>query len=160
MAEGATWGGAPPRRPRKSPILPTLQGYQTVWLTPDVVAGLTLLAIAIPEQMATAKLANMPASTGLYAFIAGSLLIALFGASRQLSAGADSTIAPVVASGVITVAAIGTPQYQHLVSFLALVVGVVILAVGLLRLGWIADFISTPVVTGILAGIGIEILVR
>ncbi len=161
MAEPAPMGGgAAPARRRKSPILPSLQGYQSAWLTPDVVAGLTLLAIAIPEQMATAKLANMPASTGLYAFIAGSLLIAFLGASRQLSTGADSTIAPVIASGVVVVAAIGTTQYQHLVSFLALVVGVLILVVGLLRLGWIADFISTPVVTGILAGIGIEILVR
>jgi SulP family sulfate permease len=53
------------------PLLPTLRGYHTAWLGPDVLAGLTLVAIAVPEQMATARLANMPAVAGLYAFIAG-----------------------------------------------------------------------------------------
>ncbi|HEU5002119.1 MAG TPA: SulP family inorganic anion transporter [Actinomycetota bacterium] len=159
MGEGTTkpGGGKPARR---LPILPTLQGYQTAWLTPDCIAGLTLLAIAVPEQMATARLAVMPAITGLYAFVAGSLMIAVLGGSRQMSVGADSTIAPVFAAGVAAVAVAGTTQYQHLVTFLALIVGAVLLAVGLLRLGWIADFISTPVVTGILAGIAVEIVVR
>ena len=110
--------------------------------------------------MATARLINMPAVAGLYAFIAGSLLFALLGRSPQVSVGADSTIAPVVAAGVATVAALGTPSYTHLVSFMALMVGVLVIAVGLLRLGWIAEFLSTPVITGVLAGIAIEILVR
>jgi SulP family sulfate permease len=147
-------------RARKLSLLPTLQGYQASWLSDDLIAGLTLAAIAVPEQMATARLVSMPALTGLYAFIAGSLLIAAFGASRQMSVGADSTIAPVVAAGVVTVAAVGTPQYQHLVACLAIAVGAILVLAGLLKLGWIADFISTPVVTGILAGIAVEILVR
>ena len=147
-------------RGRTLPLLLTLQGYQASWLSDDVIAGLTLAAIAVPEQMATARLANMPALTGLYAFIAGSLMIAAFGASRQMSVGADSTIAPVVAAGVVTVAAVGTPQYQHLVACMAIAVGAILVLAGLLKLGWIADFISTPVVTGILAGIAVEILVR
>ena len=141
-------------------LLPTLQGYPPAWLSPDIVAGLTLLAIAVPEQMATARLAFMPAPAGLYAFVAGSLMIALFGATGQMSVGADSTIAPVVATGVATVAVAGSPHYQHVVAATALAVGVMLLVVGLLRLGWVADFISAPVVTGILAGIGLEILVR
>jgi len=149
--------GARARRPAP---FPTLQGYESAWLGLDIIAGLTLVAIAVPEQMATARLANMPAIAGLYAFVAGSLMIALLGASRQMSVGADSTIAPVVAAGVATVAAVGTPEYQHLVTFLALVIGVVLVLIGLFKLGWIADFISTPVVTGILAGIAIEILMR
>ena len=62
-------------RARRLPLFPTLQNYQTSWLTGDVIAGLTLVAIAIPEQMATARLANMPALTGLYAFVVGSLMI-------------------------------------------------------------------------------------
>lgn len=144
----------------ESPLLPTLKGYQRSWLGPDVLAGLTLVAIAVPEQMATARLVNMPAVAGLYAFIAGSLLFALLGRSAQVSVGADSTIAPVVAAGVATVAAVGTPSYTHLVSFLALVVGILVIAVGLLRLGWIAEFLSTPVITGVLAGIAVEIVVR
>jgi sulfate permease, SulP family len=141
-------------------IAPTIRDYQASWLVADVLAGLTLVAIAVPEQMATARLANMPAVAGLYAFIAGSLMFALLGVSRQLSVGADSTIAPVLAAGVAAVAAVGTPRYLHLVSFLALMVGALVIAVGLLRLGWIASFLSTPVVTGVLAGIAVEIVVR
>lgn len=141
-------------------ILPTLHRYQRSWLGPDVLAGLTLVAIAVPEQMATARLAGMPAVTGLYAFIAGSLLFALLGRSGPVSVGADSTIAPVIFAGVVAIAAVGSPHYIHLVSLLALMVGVIVIVVGLLRLGWISEFLSTPVVTGVLAGIAIEILVR
>ena len=81
------------------PVLPTLQGYKLSWLTADITAGLTLVAIVIPEQMATAHLANMPAVAGFYAFIAGSLLFALFGRHPRMSVGGDSTIAPVFAAG-------------------------------------------------------------
>ena len=92
----------------------------------DVVAGLTLVAIAVPEQMATARLVNMPAVAGLYAFVAGSLLYALIGCNSRMSVGADSTIAPVLAAGVAAVAAVGTPRYAHLVSLLALIVGALV----------------------------------
>ena len=142
------------------PILPTLRGYQVSWLGPDVLAGLTLVAIVVPEQMATARLAGTPTVAGLYAFVAGSLVFALLGRGRQISVGADSTIAPIIAAGVAGVAVVGTSQYTHLVSFLALMVGVLVLAVGLLRLGWISELFSTPVITGVLAGIAVEIVVR
>ncbi len=141
-------------------IPPTLRGYRRSWLGPDVLAGLTLAAIAVPEQMATARLAGMPAVAGLYAFLAGSVLFAVLGRSGQMSVGADSTIAPVLAAGVAELAAAGTPRYAHLVSFLALMAGALLIAVGLLRLGWIGEFLSTPVVTGVLAGIAVQILVR
>ena len=140
-------------------IFPNLRGYQTSWLWPDVVAGLTLVAIAVPEQIATAKLAYMPAAAALYAFIAGSLLFAILGRSAQMSVGADSTIAPILAAGVAGLAVAGTARYIHLVSFLTLMVGAVMIASGLLRLGWISDFLSTPVITGVLAGIAIDIAV-
>lgn len=142
------------------PVVPTLQGYRPSSLGPDLLAGLTLVAIAVPEQMATARLAGMPAVAGLYAFVAGSLVFALLGRSRQMSVGADSTIAPIIASGVAAVAVTGSVQYTHLVSFLALMVGAVVVVVGLLRLGWISELFSTPVITGVLAGIAVEIVVR
>jgi sulfate permease, SulP family len=141
-------------------ILPSLRGYQSSWLWPDVVAGLTLVAIAVPEQVATAKLAYMPAAAGLYAFIAGSLLFAVLGRSAQMSVGADSTIAPILAAGAAGLAVAGSPRYIHLVSFLTLMVGALVIASGLLRLGWISEFLSTPVITGVLAGIAVEIAVR
>ncbi len=141
-------------------VPPTLRHYETSWLRPDVVAGLTLAAIAVPESMATARLANLPAVAGLYAFVAGALVFGVLGRNRLLSVGADSTIAPVIAAGVTVVAAAGTPGYAHLVSFLAVMVGVLVIGIGALRLGWIAQFLSTSVITGVLAGIAVEILVR
>src|SRR5208282_4704214 len=148
-------------RSRNVPLfLPSLRGYRASWLRADVVAGLTLAAIAVPEQIATAKLASMPAAAGLYAFIAGSLLFAVLGRSGQMSVGADSTIAPVLAAGVAGLAAAGTPRYIHLVSFLTLMAGALVIASGLLRLGWISEFFSTPVITGVLAGIAVQIVVR
>ena len=140
-------------------LFPSMRGYKAPQLGPDVVAGLTLVAIAVPEQMATARLAQMPAVAGLYAFLAGSMLFALLGRSRHLSVGADSTIAPIFVVGA-SIAAVGSPRYEHLVSLLALLVGALVIAVGLLRLGWISDFLSTPVVLGVLGGIAVDIAVR
>src|ERR1700728_3575693 len=104
-------------------IPPTLRGYRAQWLSADVLAGLTLLAVAVPGQMATALLAGMPVVTGLYAFVAGSLLYAVLGRNRHLSVGADSTIAPVLATGVVAIAAVGTPGYTTAMAFTALLVG-------------------------------------
>jgi SulP family sulfate permease len=139
---------------------PTLRGYRASWLGADALAGLTLVAVALPSQMATARLAGLPAVDGLYAFVAGSLLYALIGTSRHLSVGADSTIAPVLAVGVGSIAAVGTAAYGSGMAFVAVLVGALLVLVGLLRLGWIAEFLSTPVITGILAGIAVEIAVR
>ena len=141
------------------PIFSSLTGYQLAWIIGDIIAGITLVAIAIPEQMATAQLAGMPVQTGLYAFICGGLAIAIFGSSRQMSVGADSTIAPIFAAGVAGLAAVGTAAYTQNIILLALMVGAILIAVGLLRMGWIADLLSTPVTTGFLAGIGVTIIV-
>ena len=141
-------------------VPPTLRGYRAAWLGTDALAGLTLVAVALPGQMATAQLANLPAVAGLYAFVAGSLLYALLGANRHLSVGADSTIAPLLATGVAAVAAAGTSGYGSVMAFTALLVGALLVAIGLCRLGWISEFLSTPVITGVLAGIAVEIVVR
>ncbi len=141
-------------------VPPTLRGYAGSWLGADALAGLTLVAVALPSQMATALLADLPVVAGLYAFVAGSVLYALVGKNRHLSVGADSTIAPVLATGVASIAVVGTSGYGSAMAFTALLVGVVLVAVGLLRLGWVSEFFSTPVVTGILAGIAVEIIAR
>lgn len=142
-------------------VPPTLREYRASWLSADVLAGLALVAVALPSQMATAQLASLPAVVGLYAFIAGSLLFALLGTSRYLSVGADSTIAPILAVGVASAAAAAGPSgYATVMACTALLVGALLVAVGLLRLGWIAEFLSTPVITGVLAGIAVEIVVR
>jgi SulP family sulfate permease len=145
---------------RPALLLGTFSGYRASWFWTDLLAGVTLAAIAVPEQMATAKLANMPAATGLYAFIAGSLVFALLGPNRHISVGADSTIAPVFAAGVAGVVAVGTSEYAHLVSVIAIFVGVVLALSAMMRLGWLSDFLPAPVLAGVLAGIAVQIAVR
>ncbi len=100
----------------------------------------------------------MPAEAGLYAFAAGAVGFALFGTNRFLSAGADSTIAPIFAGGLVAVAAVGSSQYAGTVALLSVMVGIVLIAAALLRAGWIADLLSAPVVTGVLAGIAVHIV--
>ena len=80
-------------------VFTSLHGYQRAWAGADLVAGLTLLVIAVPEQLATSRLAGMPPITGFYAFVAGTVLFALLGSNPQMSVGADSTIAPLFAAG-------------------------------------------------------------
>ena len=137
----------------------SLRGYALSWLSGDLLAATTLAAIAIPEQLATARLAEMPPITGLLSFAAGSVAFAAFGTNRYVSVGADSTIAPIMAGGLAVMASAGSGQYVAMVSLLALLVGLVLLASFLLRLGWVADLLSVPVTTGFLAGISIHIIV-
>lgn len=124
----------------------------------DLLAGLTLAAITIPEQMATARLGGFEPQVGFYAFVAATLGFVLFGASRLLTAGADSTITPIFVSGLAALAAGGAIPPGS-ATLLALLVGSALIVAGLLRLGWIADLLSVPVLTGFLAGIAVHIAV-
>ncbi len=140
-------------------LFASLRGYRIQWLPRDLVAGLMLAAIAIPGQLATARLAGMPPATGLYAFAAGALAFAALGANRYMSVAADSTIAPIFAGALSSIAALGTAHYAELATLLAVLVGITLAAVGLLRAGWLATLLSIPVTTGFLAGISIHIIV-
>src|SRR6202042_3208038 len=126
----------------------------------DVVAGLTLLVIAVPEQLAPSRLAGMPPITGFYAFVAGTVVYALLGSNPQMSVGADSTIAPLFATGVSALALTGSEHYVALVAILAVMVGLMVMLVSILRLGWIAEFLSTPIVTGFLSGVAVIIVIH
>jgi sulfate permease, SulP family len=138
----------------------SFRGYQRSWVAFDLVAGLTLLAIAVPEQLATSRLAGMPPITGYYAFIAGTVMFALLGSSPQVSVGADSTIAPLFALAIAPLAVGGPSRYVELVAILSVAVGVLVVIVWLLRLGWVAEFLSAPIITGFLAGIAVIIVVH
>lgn len=143
----------------KWPIFRSLAGLRSSELPGDLIAGLTLAAIAIPEQMATARLGGFSPQIGFFAFMAGSLGFAMFGANRFLSCGADSTITPIFAAGLALMATAGTPEYQSLAMALALMVGAIMIAGSLFKLGWVANLLSTPVTVGFLAGISVHILV-
>jgi sulfate permease, SulP family len=141
------------------PVFRSLTNYRLGFLTHDLVAGLTLAAIAIPEQMATARLGGFPPQIGFFAFLAGALAFAVFGSNRFLSCGADSTITPIFAGSLALVAVAGSPEYAALGVVLALMVGLVLVVGGLFRLGWIADLLSIPVTIGFLAGISVHIFI-
>lgn len=123
----------------------------------NLLAGLTLAAITIPEQMATARLGGFPVQAGLFAFVAATLGFLLLGASRVLTVGADSTITPIFAGALAALAAGGIVA-PAAAPTLAMLVGALLVGAGLLRFGWVADFLSTPVVVGFLAGIAAHIV--
>ncbi|MHB1208760.1 MAG: SulP family inorganic anion transporter [Acidimicrobiales bacterium] len=138
----------------------TFLGLTRENLPGQLLAGVTLLAIAIPEQLATAQLAGVPAFTGMIAFIAATLVFSFVGSNPILSVGADSTIAPLFAVALVSIALPASSQYYALVAGTALISGVILTIIGLLRLGWLADFLSAPIVVGFLGGIGIIIIVH
>jgi MFS superfamily sulfate permease-like transporter len=143
---------------RRWPIFATLAGYGAGDVKGDLAAGLTLVAISVPEQMATARLGGFPPEIGFLAFIAGAIGFAVFGTNRFLSVGADSTITPIFAGGLAMAAAAGSADHAAMAAALALGVGIVLVGAGLLRLGWIADLLSVPVTTGFLAGVSAHIV--
>jgi SulP family sulfate permease len=150
---------SPAARDNTWPVFRSLQGYRPGFFPHDLIAGFTLVAIAIPEQLATARLGGFSPQIGFFAFLAGSLAFAIFGSNRSLSSGADSTITPIFAGGLALLVTAGSPDYAALAGVLALMVGLVLVAGGVFRLGWIADLLSSPVTTGFLVGISIHILI-
>ena len=141
-------------------LFPSLHGYKSSFAGADALAAVTLLAIAVPEQLATSRLAGMPPISAFYAFIAGTVLFAILGSNPQMSVGADSTIAPLFAVGIAHLASTDSARYVDLVGILAVTVGVIVALVGLLRLGWIANFLSAPIITGFLGGVAVIIVVH
>jgi sulfate permease, SulP family len=140
-------------------ILRSFAGWRPRDLGADAVAGVTLAAVAIPSQMATAHLAGLPPRIGVFALLAGAVGFALFGDSRRLSVGADSTIAPIFAGALASLATAEPAHYPAAVAALGLLVGLVLICGGALRLGFIADLLSIPVTTGFFLGIAGHILV-
>jgi MFS superfamily sulfate permease-like transporter len=144
---------------RPWPILRSFAGWRPGDLGADVVAGLTLAAIAIPSQMATARLANLTPQIGLLALVAAAIGFALFGDSRRLSVGADSTIAPIFAGALAVLATTGPEHYAAAAATLSLAVGLILICAGAFKFGFVADLLSIPVTTGFLIGIAGHILI-
>ncbi|MEV6271533.1 sulfate permease [Kribbella sp. NPDC051936] len=135
--------------------LETLRGYQRGWLRSDVVAGLTVAAYFVPQVMAYAQLAGLPAVAGLWASLGPLVLYFLLGTSRLLSIGPESTTALLTAAAIGPLAAGDPARYAGLAAVLALMVGAICVAGWAARLGFLADLLSKPVLIGYLAGIAV-----
>jgi len=143
---------------RYLPILHWLPHYQLSWLRADIIAGLTVWAVIVPEAMAYAGIAGVPALVGLYTIPIPLIAYAIFGTSRTMVIGPDSATALISAGTVGAVVAhhsgaSGVAEYVAITSALALIVGVVFLVLGLARMGWVANFIPAPVMKGFIQGL-------
>jgi len=131
-----------------------LRTYQVQYLRPDLVAGLTVAVVALPQAISFALLSELPAQVGLYAAIVGSIVGALWGSSNQLQTGPTNTTSLLILAVLVTIASPGTPEYMVAAGMMAILVGVFRLAMGLARLGMLVSFVSDSVVVGFTAGAG------
>jgi high affinity sulfate transporter 1 len=123
----------------------------------EIIAGLTLAALAIPEVMGYTKIAGMPVITGLYTILIPSFLYAIFCSSRHLVVGADSATAAILAAGLVGVAAVGSDEYVALAAVLAFMAAAFLILARIIGLGFLADFLSRTVLVGFLTGVGIQV---
>ena len=139
----------------------SLRGYKRSWLRTDILAGVTLAAVAIPETMGYTSIAQVPVVTGLYTVIFPTLVFALLASSRLLVVGADSATAAILAAGLASLSIAGltpnSPTWLAFTSLVALVCGGMLLIARLLKLGFLGDFLSASVLVGFLSGVGIQV---
>src|SRR3954447_488957 len=145
---------------RRLPGVRAVRTYRRAWLRPDIVAGLVLAAILVPQGMAYAELAGVPAVNGLYATIGCLVGYAVFGPSRVLVLGPDSSVSPLIFAAIIPLMATNDPKTAiALAGMLALLVGVIEIGLGLGKLGFVADLLSTEVQVGYMNGLAITIII-
>ena len=135
-----------------------LRGYRREWLRGDLVAGLTVWAVLVPEALAYASIAGVSPVVGLYAAPGALLLYAAFGSSRHLVTGPMSATAALSAAAVAQLAQPGSGAFTTLTVALAITTGIIALLAGLLRLGFLASFISEPVLKGFIVGLALTII--
>jgi SulP family sulfate permease len=141
----------------KFPVLEGILPINKAQVPLDIIAGITLAALAIPEVMGYAKIAGVPVVLGLYTILIPIAVFALFGSSRHLVVGADSATAAILATTLITMAVPDSPQYIALAGMVALLAAVLLILSRILKLGFIADFLSRAVLIGFLTGVGIQV---
>ena len=140
--------------------LPVLQGVlplNVAQLPREIVAGVTLAALAIPEVMGYTKISGTPVITGLYTILIPTALFAIFGSSRHLVVGADSATAAILAADLTGLAAAGSDEYVALAAVLALMAAAFLIFARIIGVGFMADFLSRTVLIGFLTGVGIQV---
>jgi sulfate permease, SulP family len=144
---------------RVSRLFPTLRGYQRPWLRGDLLAGLTVWAVLVPEALAYASIAGVSPVVGLYAAPGALLLYAALGSSRQLVTGPMAATAALSAATVAELVPLGSDRFAAMTAALAITTGLAALVAGVLRLGFLASFISEPVLKGFIVGLALTILI-
>ena len=159
-------GGSPFKPPSQQPALHRLvpvsqhlPGYQGSTFRRDLLAGLTVAALALPAAMAYAELAGLSPVAGLYALLLPTVAYTLFGSSRQLIVGPEGSIAALVATALVPLAADDPGRYASLAALLALLVGACFLVARVIRLGWVADYFSRAVLIGYLHGVAVVLVI-
>ena len=142
---------------RKLPLFEGLLPLGRQRVLPDALAGATLAALAIPEVLGYSRIAGMPVVTGLYTLILPAIVFAVFGSSRHLVVGADSATAAITFATLTPLALAGSPQYVGMACMLALMAGILLLLARLLKLGFLANFLSRTVLIGFLTGVGVSV---
>lgn len=143
----------------KIPVFSNMAGYKKQWTRSDFMAALVVTAIAIPESLGYAVIVGLPVQAGLYCALLAPIIFAALTSSKHLVIGADSATAALVAAGGAAVAVAGTAEYGNAIAVLGLVTGVVLLAMSLLKFGFMADLISRPVLAGFISGVGVQLIV-
>ncbi len=140
--------------------LPVFQGILPVkgsQVLKDIIAGLTLAALAIPQVMGYTKIAGTPVITGLYTILIPTVLFAFFGSSRHLVVGADSATAAILSGALTGMAVSGSAEWLALAEVLAALSAVFLIIACIIRLGFLSDFLSRTVLVGFLSGVGVQV---
>jgi len=144
-------------------ILEGIRPYDRSWMSKDIVAGITLAALAIPETMGYTKIAGMPVITGLYTILIPIIAFAIFGSSKHLVVGADSATAAIMYAGIAALGISGlqpeSPQWVGLAGLSALLAGGLLFLARVARLGFLANFLSRTVLIGFLTGVGVQVAI-
>ena len=141
------------------PIISWAPSYDRTWLRPDIIAGLTVAALVVPKSLGYAGIANVPIQHGLYAAAAGAILYALFGTSRQIATNPSSSLAAIAGSALILTGIVDEQVAVEFVAGIALLTGVLFLAMTIFKMGWISQFISRAVIVGFLFGAALDVTV-
>jgi sulfate permease, SulP family len=141
------------------PIADQLRSYDRAWLRGDLIAGVTVAALIVPKNLGYAGIAGIPLQNGLYAAAAGAILYAIFGTCRQISMGPSSGLAAVAASAVLAAGITNEQEVATFVAGITLAAGILFLLLAVLKMGWIAQFLSRAVVTGFLFGAAIDVVI-
>ena len=149
-ASGGRW--------RRVPAVTWLPRYERGWLRGDVVAGAVVAALAVPQALGYASIAGAPVEVGLYAVPVALVAYAIFGSSRQLVVGPVSTVSVLSGSLLASFGVAGTAQAASYTAALALGSGLVLIVAGFLRIGWVAEFLSKPIITGFVLGLTILVV--